>query len=58
MSFGLMNAPAYFMYLMNMVFMLQLDKFMIMFLDDILVYLENEQDHTKYLRVVLTKLRE
>jgi hypothetical protein len=38
MSFGLTNAPTYFMYLMNSVFMLELDKFMVVFIDDILVY--------------------
>ena len=42
MSFGLTNAPTYFMYLMNSVFMPELDKFMIVFIDDILVYSENE----------------
>jgi hypothetical protein len=42
MSFGLINAPAYFMYLMNSVFMLELDKFVIVFIDDILIYFENE----------------
>ena len=50
MSFGLTNAPAYFMYLMNLVFMPELDKFVVMFIDDILIYLENEADHAEHLR--------
>lgn len=54
MSFGLTNAPAYFMYLMNSVFMAELDKFVVVFIDDILVYSENEQDHAEHLRIVLT----
>ena len=58
MSFGLTNAPAYFMYLMNLVFMPELDKFMVVFIDDILIYLENKEDHAEHLRVVLTRLRE
>jgi len=58
MSFGLTNAPTYFMYLMNLVFMPKLDKFMVMFIDDILMYLENKEDHVEHLRVVLTRLRE
>ena len=58
MSFGLTNAPAYFMYLMNSVFMPKLDKFMIVFIDDIIVYSENEQDHAEHLRIVLTRLRD
>ena len=58
MSFGLTNAPAYFMYLMNSVFMLELDKFVVAFIDDILIYLENEADHAEHLRVVLSRLRE
>jgi hypothetical protein len=58
MSFGLTNAPAYFMYLMNSVFMPELDKFVIMFIDDILVYSENEQNHAEHLRIVLTRLRD
>jgi hypothetical protein len=58
MSFGLTNAPAYFMYLMNSVFMPELDKFMIVFIDDILVYSENEQDHAEHLRIVLTRLKD
>jgi hypothetical protein len=58
MSFGLTNAPAHFMYLMNSVFMLELDKFVVVFIDDILVYSENEEDHAQHLRIVLTRLRE
>jgi hypothetical protein len=57
MSFGLTNALAYFMYLMNSVFMPKLDKFMVVFIDDILVYSENEVDHVEHLRIVLTRLR-
>jgi hypothetical protein len=53
MSFGLTNAPSYFMYLMNKVCMLYLDKFIIVFIDNILVYLRSEEDH---LRLVLQKL--
>jgi hypothetical protein len=58
MSFGLTNAPAYFMYLMNKVFMDYLDKFMVVFIDDILIFSKNEEDHDEHLRVVLQKLRE
>jgi hypothetical protein len=58
MSFGLTNAPAYFMYLMNLVFMPELDKFVVVFIDDILVYSNNEAEHTKHLRIVLQHLRE
>jgi hypothetical protein len=45
MSFGLTNAPAYFMYLMKSVFMDYLDKFIVVFIDDILIYSQNEQEH-------------
>jgi hypothetical protein len=44
-SFGLTNALAYFMYLMNKVFMECLDKFVVVFIDDILVYLKSEEEH-------------
>jgi hypothetical protein len=56
--FGLTNAPAYFMYLMNLVFMPELDKFMVVFINDILVYSRNEEDHANHLHVVLQRLRE
>jgi hypothetical protein len=58
MSFGLTNAPAYFMYLMNSVFMLELDKFVVVFIDDILVYSRNEQEHTMHLHTVLQRQRD
>jgi hypothetical protein len=57
MSFGLTNAPAYFMYLMNLVFMPELDKFVVVFIDDILVYSKNEAEHTEHLHIVLQRLR-
>jgi hypothetical protein len=58
MSFGLTNAPAYFMYLMNSVFIDYLDKFVVVFIDDILVYSQNEQEHEEHLRKVLQRLRD
>jgi hypothetical protein len=57
MSLGLMNALAYFMYLMNKVFMEYLDKFVMVFIDDILDYSETGEEHEKHLRLVLEKLR-
>jgi hypothetical protein len=53
MSFGLTNAPAYFMYLMNKVFMEYLDKFVTMFINDIWVYSRSEEDHEEHLRLAL-----
>jgi hypothetical protein len=58
MSFGLTNAPAYFMYMMNKVFMVYLDKFVVVFINDILVYSRNEEEHEGHLRLVLQKLRD
>jgi hypothetical protein len=58
MSFGLKNVPAYFMYLMNSVLMPKLDKFLVVFTDDILVYLKNEAEHTMPLYIVLQRLRD
>jgi DNA replication protein DnaC len=58
MSFGLTNTPACFMYLMNKVFMEYLDKFMVVFIDDILIFSKNEEEHDEHLRLILQKLRE
>jgi hypothetical protein len=49
MSFRLMNAPAHFMYLMNSVFMSELDKFVVVFIDDILIYSRNMEEHEEHL---------
>jgi hypothetical protein len=57
MSFGLTNALAYFMYLMNKVFMEYLDKFVVVFIDDILIFSKMEEEHEEHLRFVLEKLR-
>jgi hypothetical protein len=57
MSFGLTNAPAYFMYLMNKVFMEYLDKFVIVFIDDILIFSKTMEEHEEHLRLVLENLR-
>jgi hypothetical protein len=53
MSFGLVNAVAHFMYLMNFVFMPELDKFVVVFIDDILVYSNSMEEH---LQIVLQRL--
>jgi hypothetical protein len=57
-SFELTNAPVYFMYLMYSVFMPKLDKFVVVFIDDILIYSKTEEDHADHLRVVLQRLRD
>jgi hypothetical protein len=58
MSFGLTNAPAYFMYLMNKVFLEYLDKFVVVFIEYILIYSKTKEEHEEHLRLVLQKLRE
>jgi hypothetical protein len=50
--------PAYFMYLMNSVFMDYLDKFVVVFIDDILIYSQNEQEHEDHLSKVLQRLQD
>jgi hypothetical protein len=57
MSFGLTNAVAYFMYRMNKVFMEYLDKFVVVFIDDILIFSKNEEEHDEHLRLVWQKHR-
>jgi hypothetical protein len=56
MSFGLTNASAYFMYMMNKIFTEYLDKFVMLFIDDILIYSRSEEEHEEHLRLVLQKL--
>jgi hypothetical protein len=58
MSFGLTNAPAYFMYLLNKVFIEYLDKFIVVFIDDILIFSKDEEEHDEHFHLVLQKLRE
>lgn len=57
-TFGLTNAPVVFMSLMNGVFHTILDKFVVVFLDDILIYSQDERKHEEHLRQVLQRLRE
>jgi hypothetical protein len=56
MSFGLTNAPAHFMYLINSVFMPELDTFVMVFIDNILIYSKSMKEHEEHLRVVLQRL--
>jgi hypothetical protein len=53
MLFGLMNAPAHFIYLMNSIFMPELDKFVMVFIDDILIYSRSMKEHEEHLQIVL-----
>jgi hypothetical protein len=58
MSFGLTNTPAHFIYLINSVFMEELDKFVVVFIDDILVFSKSRKEHEEHLRIVLQRLRD
>ena len=58
MPFGFTNAPTAFMDLMNRVFQSYLDRFVIVFIDDILVYSGSQEEHSEHLRIVLQNLRE
>jgi hypothetical protein len=58
MPFGLMNLVSYFMYLINYVFMPELDQFIVVFIDDILIYSKSMEEHEEHLRIVLQHLRE
>jgi hypothetical protein len=55
-SIRLTNAPSYFMYLVNKVFMEYLDKFVVVFINDILVHSRSEEEHEEHLRLVLQNL--
>jgi hypothetical protein len=57
MSFGLTNAPAHFMYLMNSVFMGELDKFVVVFIDDILAFSKSKKEHEEHFCIMLQRLR-
>ena len=58
MPFGMTNAPVAFMDLMNRVFQPHLDRFTIVFIDDILVYSGSSEEHSEHQRIVLQTLRE
>ena len=57
MPFGVTNAPTFFMDLMHRIFSPFLDKFVVIFIDDILIYSRNEQEHEEHLRIMLQTLR-
>jgi hypothetical protein len=56
MTFGLTNAPLYFMNMMNKVFTEFLEKFVVVFIDDILIYSKSNKEHQKHLRLIMEKL--
>ncbi|GJR49500.1 putative reverse transcriptase domain-containing protein [Tanacetum coccineum] len=58
MPFGLTNSPAVFMDLMNRVYKSYLDRFVIVFIDDILIYFKNKKEHEGYLKLILRLLKE
>jgi hypothetical protein len=58
MTFRLTNAPAHFMYLMSSIFMPELDKFVMVFIDDILIYSKNEEEHEQHLHTILQGLHD
>jgi hypothetical protein len=58
MSFGLTNASAHFMYLMNSVFMPELDMFVVVFINDILIYSKSKEEHVRHLRIILQRRRD
>ena len=58
MPFGVTNAPSVFMNLMNIIFYEYLDKFVVVFIDDILIYSKNEEEHDEHLKIVLGTLRQ
>ena len=58
MPFGLTNAPTAFMDLMYRVFQLYLDRFVMVFVDDILIYSQSEEEHEDNLRIVLQELKD
>lgn len=58
MSFGVTNTPGVFMEYMNRIFHPYLDQFVVVFIDDILVYSKSEEDHAEHMRIVLRTLKE